>query len=116
MTGFAELFMTDEEGETQTLPQITDIPRELTDDFPAYPFKVRMDDDMQQLVESIREEEWTKAARYKTISAARRLFKGGAGGRCCGLWIAFGYGRIGADGFSGDPGHTGDDSCLPWGH
>ena len=42
MTGFAELFMTDEERKTQTLPRITDIPIELIDDFPNHPFKVRI--------------------------------------------------------------------------
>ena len=55
MTGYAELFMSDEERKTQTLPRIVDIPIELVDDFPDHPFKVRMDEDMQQLVESIRE-------------------------------------------------------------
>ena len=55
MTGYAELFMTDEERKTQTLPRIVDIPIEMIDDFPDHPFKVRMDEDMQQLVESIKE-------------------------------------------------------------
>ena len=32
MTGYAELFMTDEERKTQTLPRIVDIPIELIDD------------------------------------------------------------------------------------
>lgn len=43
MTGYAELFMTDEERKTQTLPRIVDIPVEMIDDFPDHPFKVRMD-------------------------------------------------------------------------
>lgn len=55
MTGYAELFMTDEERKTQTLPRIVDIPLELIDDFPDHPFQVRMDEDMQQLVESIKD-------------------------------------------------------------
>lgn len=42
MTGYAELFMTDEERKTQTLPRIVDIPIEMIDDFPDHPFKVRM--------------------------------------------------------------------------
>ncbi len=81
MTGFAELFMTDEERKTQTLPRITDIPLELIDDFPNHPFKVRMDDDMQQLVESIRERgiitpvilrKKEEDGRYEIVSGHRR--------------------------------------------
>ena len=81
MTGFAELFMTDEERKTQTLPRITDIPLELIDDFPDHPFKVRMDDDMQQLVESIKERgiitpvilrKKEEDGRYEIVSGHRR--------------------------------------------
>ena len=81
MTGFAELFMTDEERKTQTLPRITDIPLELIDDFPNHPFKVRMDDDMQQLVESIKERgiitpvilrKKEEDGRYEIVSGHRR--------------------------------------------
>lgn len=35
-------------------PAIRDVPLELIDDFPNHPFQVRMDEDMDQLVESIR--------------------------------------------------------------
>ena len=55
MTGYAELFMTDQERKDRTLPKIEDIPLRRIDDFPNHPFQVRMDDDMQQLVESIKE-------------------------------------------------------------
>ena len=81
MTGFAELFMTDEERKTQTLPRITDIPLELIDDFPDHPFKVRMNDDMQQLVESIKERgiitpvilrKKEEDGRYEIVSGHRR--------------------------------------------
>ncbi len=81
MTGFAELFMTDEERKTQTLPRITDIPIDLIDDFPDHPFKVRMDDDMQQLVESIKERgiitpvilrKKEEDGRYEIVSGHRR--------------------------------------------
>ena len=34
---------------------IHDLPLELVDDFPDHPFQVRLDEDMDQLVESIRE-------------------------------------------------------------
>ncbi len=55
MTGYAELFLTEEERKEQKAPRILDVPMSLIDDFPDHPFQVRMDDDMQQLVESIRE-------------------------------------------------------------
>ena len=35
--------------------KIRDIPLELIDDFPDHPFKVRDDEDMMQLVESVKE-------------------------------------------------------------
>ena len=80
MTGYAELFMSDEERKTQTLPRIVDIPIELVDDFPDHPFKVRMDEDMQQLVESIRERgiitpvilRKKEDDRYEIVSGHRR--------------------------------------------
>ena len=80
MTGYAELFMSDEERRTQTLPRIVDIPMELVDDFPDHPFKVRMDEDMQQLVESIRERGMItpvilrkkEDGRYEIVSGHRR--------------------------------------------
>ena len=80
MTGYAELFMTDEERKTQTLPRIVDIPLELIDDFPEHPFKVRMDDDMQQLVESVKERGLITPVilrkkeddRYEIVSGHRR--------------------------------------------
>ena len=37
------------------LSKIRDIPLELIDDFPDHPFKVRDDEDMIQLVESVKE-------------------------------------------------------------
>ena len=51
-TEFAELFMTSEELRAEVHPHIVDIPMEVIDDFPEHPFQVRMDEDMQQLVES----------------------------------------------------------------
>jgi ParB family chromosome partitioning protein len=72
--------MTDEERKTQTLPRIVDIPIELIDDFPDHPFKVRMDEDMQQLVESIKERGLIHPVilrkkeddRYEIVSGHRR--------------------------------------------
>ena len=54
LTALDELFMTEEGRQESHLPRIHDIPIELIDDFPAHPFQVRMDEDMDQLVESIR--------------------------------------------------------------
>ena len=80
MTGYAELFMTDEERKTQTLPRIVDIPLELIDEFPDHPFQVRMDEDMQQLVESIKDRglitpiilRKKEDDRYEIVSGHRR--------------------------------------------
>ena len=47
MTGYDELFMTDEEREIKRMPHIPEIPIALIDDFPDHPFQVRMDEDMQ---------------------------------------------------------------------
>ena len=53
MSGYDELFMNDEERQINALPHIFEIPIELIDDFPDHPFQVRMDEDMQQLVDSV---------------------------------------------------------------
>lgn len=55
MTGYDELFMNDQERAENRLPRIYDIPLSEIDDFPDHPFKVKDDEDMLQLVESVRE-------------------------------------------------------------
>ena len=55
MSGYDELFMSEEERRVNSLPHIFEIPIELIDDFPDHPFKVRMDEDMQQLIDSVKE-------------------------------------------------------------
>ena len=50
-----ELFTTQELRDDAKLSKIQDIPLELIDDFPDHPFKVRDDEDMIQLVESVKE-------------------------------------------------------------
>lgn len=55
LTGFAELFMNDEGRAESRLPRIYDIPLSEIDDFPNHPFKVKMDEDMNQLVQSVKE-------------------------------------------------------------
>ena len=53
LTALDELFMTDEGRKENKLPRIHDIPIELIDDFPGHPYKVRVDEDMEHLVESV---------------------------------------------------------------
>lgn len=80
LTGYDELFMTDEERKINKLPHIYDIPIELIDDFPGHPFQVRMDEDMQQLVESVKERgvltpitlRQKEDGRYEIVSGHRR--------------------------------------------
>ncbi len=54
LTALDELFMTEEGRQESRLPRIHDVPIELIDDFPDHPFQVKLDEDMDQLVESIR--------------------------------------------------------------
>ena len=80
LTGYDELFMTDSERQQNKLPRIHDVPLELIDDFPGHPFKVRMDEDMQQLVDSIKERgvltpitlREKDDGRYELVSGHRR--------------------------------------------
>lgn len=77
---FADLFETEESRADAALPRIRDIPIAEIDDFPDHPFQVRDDEDMVQLVESIRERGViTPAAvrlkedgRYEMVSGHRR--------------------------------------------
>ena len=55
MTGYDELFMNDQERQEAALPKIYDIPLTEIDDFPDHPFQVKLDEDMDQLVQSIKE-------------------------------------------------------------
>ena len=54
LTGYDELFMNDAERKENKLPRIYDIPLSEIDDFPDHPFKVKLDEDMDQLVQSIK--------------------------------------------------------------
>ena len=75
-----ELFSTQEERDDAKLSKIRDIPLELIDDFPDHPFKVRDDEDMIRLVESVKEQGVITPAtvrqkedgRYELISGHRR--------------------------------------------
>ena len=77
---FDDIFSTQEMRDDEKLAKIRDIPLELIDDFPDHPYKVRDDDDMKQLVESIKERGVITPAtvrqkedgRYELISGHRR--------------------------------------------
>lgn len=80
MTGYDELFMNDKERQESGLPKIYDIPITEIDDFPDHPFQVRMDEDMDQLVESVKSRgiitpitlRQKEDGRYEIISGHRR--------------------------------------------
>lgn len=80
LTGFAELFMNDEGRAESRLPRIYDIPLSEIDDFPNQPFKVKMDEDMNQLVQSVKERgvitpitlRQKEDGRYEIVSGHRR--------------------------------------------
>lgn len=55
LTALDELFMTDAGRKEARQPKIQDIPIELIDDFPNHPFQVLLDEDMDRLVESIKQ-------------------------------------------------------------
>ena len=75
-----DLFSTQEMRDDAKLAKIRDIPLELIDDFPDHPFKVRDDEDMMQLVESVKERGVITPAtvrqkddgRYELVSGHRR--------------------------------------------
>ena len=75
-----DLFSTQELRDDAKLSKIRDIPLELIDDFPDHPFKVRDDEDMIQLVESVKERGVITPAtvrqkedgRYELVSGHRR--------------------------------------------
>ena len=80
LTAYDELFMTDQERAESRLPKIYDIPLDQIDDFPDHPFKVRNDDDMAQLIESVKARgiitpitlRPKEDGRYEIISGHRR--------------------------------------------
>ena len=77
---FDDIFSTQEIRDDEKLAKIRDVPLELIDDFPDHPYKVRDDEDMMQLAESIKERGVITPAtvrqkedgRYELISGHRR--------------------------------------------
>ena len=80
MTALDELFMNDKERAENKLPKIFDIPLSEIDDFPDHPYRVLDDEDMQNLMESIKDRGVITPAmvrkkddgRYEMISGHRR--------------------------------------------
>ena len=80
LTAYDDLFQTDESRAEAKLSKIRDIPVSQIDEFPDHPFKVLMDEDMQQLVESIKRNGVMTPAtvrlkedgRYELVSGHRR--------------------------------------------
>ena len=79
-TAYDELFMDDKGRAENRLPKIYNIPLTEIDDFPDHPFQVRMDEDMDQLVESVRTRgvitpitlRQKEDGRYEIVSGHRR--------------------------------------------
>lgn len=80
LTALDELFMNDQSRAEVKLPRIHDIPIDQIDEFPDHPFHVRMDEDMDQLVESIKTRglitpvtlRQKEDGRYEIVSGHRR--------------------------------------------
>ena len=81
LDNYEELFMNEQERKENRLPRIHHIPLTEIDEFPDHPFQVRMDEDMDQLVESIKERgvitpvtlRMKEDGRYETVSGHRRI-------------------------------------------
>ena len=75
-----DLFSSQESREEESLSKIRDIPLEMIDDFPDHPFKVKDDEDMMHLVESVIEHgilvpailRMKEDGRYELIAGHRR--------------------------------------------
>ena len=80
LTAYDDLFETDQSREEASLSKIRDIPLAEIDEFPDHPFKVLMDEDMEQLVDSIKRSgvmtpatvRMKEDGRYELISGHRR--------------------------------------------
>lgn len=80
LTGLDNLFSTEQERMESQLPKIYDIPLSEIDDFPDHPFKVKEDEDMDQLVQSIKDNgiltpvtlRRKEDGRYEVVAGHRR--------------------------------------------
>ena len=80
LTSVDSLFTTQEERDTDKQPRVQEIPIDQIDDFPNHPFKVRMDENMEQTAESVKQYGVLVPAivrpkedgRYEMVSGHRR--------------------------------------------
>ena len=80
LTSVDSLFTTQAEREEAKLTRVEEIPIDLIDDFPNHPYKVRMDDSMARLIESVSEHGVLEPAlvrpkpdgRYEMVAGHRR--------------------------------------------
>ena len=80
LTGLDKLFSTELERMESQLPKIYDIPLSEIDDFPGHPYKVKEDEDMDQLVQSIKDNgiltpvtlRRKEDGRYEVVAGHRR--------------------------------------------
>ena len=80
-SAYDELFMNGQGRAENRLPKIYDIPLSEIDEFPNHPYQVRMDEDMTQLVESVKERgiitpvilRKKEDGRYEMVSGHRRM-------------------------------------------
>ena len=80
LTGLDKLFSTEQERVESQFPKIYDIPLSEIDDFPDHPYKVKEDEDMDQLVQSIKDNgiltpvtlRRKEDGRYEVIAGHRR--------------------------------------------
>lgn len=80
LTRYDELFMTESERKEARLPKIQDIPISKIEDFPDHPFHVKLDADMDELVQSVKERgiittitlRQKDDGRYEIVSGHRR--------------------------------------------
>lgn len=81
LTSLDSLFTTQEERDIQQRPTVEEIPLHMIDDFPNHPFKVRMDESMMEMVDSIQEHGVLVPAivrlkddgRYEMVAGHRRM-------------------------------------------
>ena len=80
LRSYDDIFSTQEQRDEEKKAKINEIPLDQIDDFPNHPFKVRDDEDMEALIDSIREHGIITPAtvrkkedgRYELISGHRR--------------------------------------------
>lgn len=81
LTTLDDLFSTQEEREVATQPRVQDISIDLIDEFPNHPFKVRMDESMMEMADSVKQHgilvpaiiRPKKDGRYEMVAGHRRM-------------------------------------------